>query len=53
MTALADALHALDADDNCCAIVLGSQGKSFCAGADFSAAPSGRGPMFDTPALYG
>lgn len=53
MTALADALHALDADDNCCAIVLGSQGKSFCAGADFSAAPSGGGPMFDNPALYG
>lgn len=52
MTALADALDALDADDNCRAVVLGSQGKSFCAGADFSAKRGG-GAMFDTPSLYG
>ena len=32
---LADALDALDADDACRAVVLASQGKSFCAGANF------------------
>jgi enoyl-CoA hydratase/carnithine racemase len=52
LTALADALDALDADDNCRAVVLGAQGKSFCAGADFSGVPGG-GAMFDTPTLYG
>ena len=52
MKALADALHALDADDNCRAVVLGAQGKAFCAGADLSEVRS-EGPMFDTPALYG
>jgi enoyl-CoA hydratase/carnithine racemase len=51
MSALADALDALDADDNCRAVVLGSQGKSFCAGADFSAV-HGDGAMVDTPMLY-
>lgn len=52
MTALADALHALDADANCRAVVLSSQGKSFCAGADLSVVRED-GPMFDTPLLYG
>ena len=52
LTALADALHALDADENCRAIVLGSQGKSFCAGANFSAVPDG-GDVPDSAALYG
>ncbi len=52
MTALADALEVLDADENCRAVVLGAQGKSFCAGADFSAVYAGAG-MADTPALYG
>lgn len=52
MTALADALHALDADANCRAVVLISQGKSFCAGADLSVVRED-GPMFDTPLLYG
>ena len=33
---IADALEALDKDDNCRAIVLAAQGKHFCAGADFS-----------------
>lgn len=50
--ALADTLHALDADETCRAIVLGAQGKSFCAGADFSAVPGGGGVM-DSAALYG
>lgn len=52
MTALADALAVLDADEDCRAVVLGAQGKSFCAGADFSAVYGGAG-MADTPALYG
>jgi enoyl-CoA hydratase/carnithine racemase len=34
--ALADALEALDADPDCRAVVLASEGKHFCAGADFS-----------------
>jgi enoyl-CoA hydratase/carnithine racemase len=33
--ALADAFEALDQDDKCRAIVLASQGKAFCAGANF------------------
>ncbi len=33
--AIADSFDALDADDNCRAIVLASQGKHFCAGANF------------------
>ena len=36
---MADAFEALDGDDACRAVVLASQGKSFCAGANF-----GRGP---------
>lgn len=36
---IAAALEALDIDDNCRAIVLASQGKSFCAGADFANKP--------------
>lgn len=52
LTALADTLHALDADEKCRAIVLGSEGKSFCAGADFSAVPGGGG-VLDSEALYG
>jgi 2-(1,2-epoxy-1,2-dihydrophenyl)acetyl-CoA isomerase len=38
---IADALVALDADDDCRVVVLSAQGKNFCAGADFSAANSG------------
>ena len=33
---IADALEELDTDDHCRAIVLASQGRHFCAGADFS-----------------
>jgi len=32
---IAEALEALDADDGCRAVVLASQGKAFCAGANF------------------
>ncbi len=39
MTALADALDALDADDRCRAVVLTTAGKVFCGGADL--APAG------------
>lgn len=39
---LADALHTLDGETRCRAIVLASRGKAFCAGADL-AAPSGGG----------
>ena len=35
---LADALEALDGDPGCRAVVLASEGKHFCAGADFSQA---------------
>jgi len=42
---IADALQSFDTDANCRAIVLCSQGSSFCAGADFSAdAPTAAGP---------
>lgn len=37
--AIADAFDALDAEPQCRAIVLASEGKSFCAGADFSKRP--------------
>ncbi len=35
VASLADALESLDADRQCRAIVLASEGRSFCAGADF------------------
>mgnify|MGYP003575726558 CR=1 FL=1 len=41
MRDLADRLAALDDDADCRAIVLAAEGKSFCAGADFSGVPSG------------
>ena len=52
---LAGALEDLDRDARCRAIVLCSQGKAFCAGADFSAErsvfdapqPRGRNPLYD------
>jgi enoyl-CoA hydratase/carnithine racemase len=37
MKDLADAFEAMDSDHDCRAIVLASEGKSFCAGANFSA----------------
>ena len=43
---LADAFEALDRDQACRALVLASEGKSFCAGADFKrrAATGGNQP---------
>ena len=49
MTALADAFEELQAEPLCRAIVLAAQGRSFCAGADFSAPKESRG---DTGELY-
>jgi enoyl-CoA hydratase/carnithine racemase len=37
---IADALEAFDRDDDCRAVVLCAQGKSFCAGADFANRPA-------------
>jgi enoyl-CoA hydratase/carnithine racemase len=37
---IADALDAFDRDDDCRAVVLCAQGKSFCAGADFANRPA-------------
>lgn len=37
LEALADAFHGLDADDSCRVVLLQSEGKVFCAGADFTA----------------
>lgn len=44
---LADAYEALDADAACRAIVLCSEGKHFCAGADFSGSSRGTGAAGD------
>lgn len=51
---LADAFEELDGETACRAILLCSEGKAFCAGADFSgdsvfddAAPRGRNPLYD------
>ncbi len=45
---LADALAELDDDPRCRSVVLGAQGKHFCAGADFSAS----GSSYTTDELY-
>ncbi|MGD2131252.1 MAG: enoyl-CoA hydratase/isomerase family protein [Maricaulaceae bacterium] len=52
--ALADACEQLDADDGCRAIVLSTEGKSFCAGADLrgDAGEDGKAPT-DVRTLYG
>ena len=50
--ALAGALEELDRDAHCRAIVLGSTGTSFCAGADFSGVTQGQ-PGPDSAAIYG
>lgn len=42
MTELADTFQALDEDTNCRTIVLASDGRSFCAGADFNAPTDGK-----------
>lgn len=51
MRELADAFAALDDDADCRAIVLAAEGKSFCAGADFSGVPSG-GQAMDPADFY-
>ncbi|CAN5524577.1 enoyl-CoA hydratase/isomerase family protein [soil metagenome] len=51
MAALADAFAALDEDADCRAIVLAAEGKSFCAGADFSLVQTG-GAAADPAAIY-
>ncbi len=54
--ALADALEALDARDDCRAVVLAARGRAFCAGADFQAdtgqALFGDGPAAGAGELY-
>ena len=53
---LADAYLALDGDPSCRAIVLCSQGKHFCAGADFSGrsvGSPGQDPLLSAKELYG
>ncbi|MBB2919340.1 enoyl-CoA hydratase/isomerase family protein [Cupriavidus alkaliphilus] len=49
---LADAFEQLDRDPACRAIVLAAEGKSFCAGADFSSRASDRPRQPDTDNLY-
>ncbi len=41
VSALADAFHALDLEDSCRAIVLASEGRSFCAGAQLAGGGGG------------
>lgn len=48
---IADALASFDAEPECRAIVLGADGRSFCAGADFSATNAG-GDRPDSSAIY-
>jgi len=48
--AIADTYEMLDADDDCRAVVLCSEGKHFCAGADFSARESWGQTQLDTQA---
>src|SRR5438874_13661661 len=52
---LADAFESLDSDPECRALVLASEGKSFCAGANFSqgaAAAAGDEVSSSTSRLY-
>lgn len=54
---IGSAFEELDADPGCRAIVLAAEGRSFCAGADFSgqrpdAGSSGRGEGIDAGSLY-
>jgi enoyl-CoA hydratase/carnithine racemase len=52
ISGLADAFEALQADPECRAIVLAAQGRSFCAGADFSAPQPPAGERRDPAELY-
>ncbi len=51
LAALADALEALDADDDCRAVVLATEGSVFCAGANLGAMPV-RGGVADSGPIY-
>ena len=51
MAALVDCLQDLDTDEDCRVIVLGTDGKNFCAGADFSGIETGMG-FVDSAKLY-
>ena len=46
---LAGAFEALDADEDCRALVLAAQGKAFCAGADFGGDDSDGGALLSGP----
>lgn len=52
LTAIAESLEALDGEAACRAVVLASEGKSFCAGADLSGGLGG-GEPFDMAGFYG
>lgn len=52
IASIGDAFEALDAEDGCRALVLASEGKSFCAGADFSP-PDDAGNAVDMPLSAG
>ena len=51
MSGVADALDAFGADPECRAIVLASNGKAFCAGADFGSSDEGRGESSSAPVI--
>jgi 2-(1,2-epoxy-1,2-dihydrophenyl)acetyl-CoA isomerase len=53
VTALADAYEALDHDSTCRAIVLCSEGKHFCAGAELAAEGADAGGELQAGAIYG
>src|SRR6218665_2355416 len=52
ISGLVEAFEALQADPQCRAIVLAAQGRSFCAGADFSAPEPVAGERREPSALY-
>jgi len=52
ISALAEAFESLQADPACRAIVLAAQGRSFCAGADFSSPTPAAGERRDPGELY-
>lgn len=52
ISAIADVMEALDQDDACRAIVLASEGKVFCAGADFTAPAHNDGRPLNAGMLY-
>ncbi|WP_321916162.1 MULTISPECIES: enoyl-CoA hydratase/isomerase family protein [unclassified Paraburkholderia] len=52
ISAIADVMEALDKDDACRAVVLASEGKVFCAGADFAAPELNDGRALNAGMLY-